>query len=260
MGAVSLPAVAAIGYGLNTGTAIRATGIVVALASEADTLVSRTAKPDRVTPLGDGSALWLSGMGPASARRAAEGLADAGAQALAVFGVAGALHPPLRNGTLLCPARVVDDEGREYVTDASWRTDLVARLAGIDAPLYAEGTLLSVASPLLTVAAKQAAHQRHAALAVDMESAAVVAVAQARNLPCVVVRAVVDEANDMIPKALNDSVDAWGRPRPFRLIAALCRHPSVWGELPRLYSRMQRATQALRAAAEAAGPTLGWHR
>lgn len=257
MGTVSLPAIAAIGHRLNTGTAIRATGIVVALVSEADTLISRTAKPDRLTALGDDSALWLSGMGPSAARRAAEGLADAGAHALAVFGVAGALHPQWRNGTLFCPERVLDGEGGEYATDPTWRAGLQQQLAGIGAPLHTEGTLLSVASPLLTVDAKHTAHLHYAACAVDMESAAVAAVAQARGLPCVVVRAIVDEANDTIPAALNDSVDAWGRPRPFRLIAALCRHPSVWSELPRLYSRMQRATQALRAAAEATGPTLG---
>ncbi|WP_233840833.1 purine and other phosphorylase-like protein, family 1 [Dyella sp. 2HG41-7] len=239
---------------------IGATGIVVALASEADTLTSRAAKPDQITALGDDSALWLSGMGPDAARRAAEGLADAGASALAVFGVAGALHPQLRNGALFCPERVMDEEGRDFATDASWCADVQRTLAEIDTPLRTEGALLSVAAPLLTVAAKQTAHQRYAALAVDMESAAVAAVAQTRGLPFIVMRAIVDEANDMIPSALNDSVDAWGRPRPLHLMAALCRHPSVWGELPRLYSRMQRATQALRAAAKAVGPTLGWHR
>lgn len=245
---------------MSTGSAIRSTGIVVALASEASALASRAAKPDDITALPEGAALYLSGMGPKAARHAAEALAAAGASALAVFGVAGALSDTLRNGTLFCPERVLDDEGHAYVTDAAWSKGLRQRLTGIATPLHATGTLLSVASPLLTATAKRAAHQQHAALAVDMESAAVAAVAQERGLPFAVLRAIVDEVGDAIPPALNGSIDAWGRPRPLRLMAAFFRQPSLVGELPRLYSRMQRATHALRAAAETAGPALGWHR
>jgi hopanoid-associated phosphorylase len=242
---------------LSATQAIRTIGIVVALASEAGTLTSHTIKPDHVTALTDGAALCLSGMGPIAAQRAAEMLIDAGAAALAVFGVAGALSKQLRNGALFCPECVLDEDGRTYYTDLEWRIRLQQRLA---MSLPVDGALLSVASPLLTAAAKTSAHQRYEALAVDMESAAVAAVAEKHGLPFLVLRAIVDECDDLIPAALNGSVDAWGRPRPLKLMAALCRYPSLWGELPRLYSRMQRATQALRAVATATGPSLGWHR
>ena len=245
---------------MNTGASIRTTGIVVALASEARALAAHAVKPDAITALPEGAALYLSGMGPMAARRAAEVLAAAGASALAVFGVAGALNDTLRNGTLFCPERVLDDEGHAYVTDVAWRTSLQQRLAGIATPLHATGALLSVTSPLLTAVAKRTAHDQCTALAVDMESAAVAAVAQERGLPFAVLRAIVDEADDAIPPALNGSVDAWGRPRPLRLLAAFGRQPSLASELPRLYSRMQRATHALRAAAQAAGPALSWPR
>jgi len=245
---------------LNAPAAIRATGIVVALASEAATIAPRKVIPGRLTPLADNAFLWLSGMGPAAARRAAEALADSGVSALAVFGVAGALTVQLGNGALFCPQRVLDEEGHAYTADPAWLERLQRLLGNAGVPLHARGTLLSVASPLLTPVAKSAAHQRCAALAVDMESAAVAAVAMERRLPFVVLRAIVDEVSDGIPDALNGSVDAWGRPRMTRLIAALCRHPTLVNELPRLYSRMQHATRALRAAAEAAGPHLGLQR
>ena len=234
--------------------AIRTTGTVVALASEARTLTPHAA-PARLTPLADGAALWLSGMGLAAAQRAAQQLVDAGAKALAVFGVAGALDSSLSSGALICPEYVLDENGARYATDASWRARLQQSLPTI---LRASGSLLSVCSPLLTVAEKADAHQRFDALAVDMESAAVAAIAQRHSLPFITLRAIVDEAGDTVPAALNNSVDAWGRPRAASLIAALCRHPSILGDLPRLYSRMQRATHALRAAAQATGPTLGW--
>ncbi|MBM7128567.1 purine and other phosphorylase-like protein, family 1 [Dyella mobilis] len=207
-------------------------------------------------PLAHQSALWLSGMGPAAARRAALGLAEAGATALAVFGVAGSLDRCLGNGSLFCPQRVLDEKGCVHQADASWRAQLQRQLAAGALPLRTEGSLLSVQHPLLTATDKVAAHERFAALAVDMESAAVAEVAKERGLPFVVLRAIVDEVDDAIPSALSDSVDTWGRPRTFGLIAALCRHPSVLADLPRLYSRMQRATLALRAAAEATGSAL----
>jgi adenosylhomocysteine nucleosidase len=243
---------------LSKHPAIRATGVVVALVSEARMLTSRNARPGGMTPLDEGAALWLSGMGPAAARYAARGLADAGASALAVFGVAGALDGRLRNGSLFCPEQVVDEDGRSYLADARWHEHLQQRLAGSQLPVQADGSLLSVQNPLLTTADKLAAHKQHAALAVDMESGAVAEVARERGLPFVVLRAIVDEVDDTIPAALNNSVDAWGRPRPLGLITALCRHPSVLSDLPRLYSRMQHATQALRTAAKATGSALAW--
>jgi nucleoside phosphorylase len=244
---------------LSTRAAIHTPGIIVALAAEAAVLASR-AKPEHITTLADGAALWLSGMGPAAATRAAEALADAGAVALAVFGVAGALSAHLRNGALFCPERVLDENGDVYAADPAWRESIQQKLTKNTVPLHTEGALLSVASPLLTTAAKTAAHARHEALAVDMESAAVAAVARQRSLPFVVLRAIVDEAADAIPDALNGSVDAFGHPRARHLIAALGRHPTLIGELPRLYLRMQRATQALRTAVGATGPTMGWPR
>lgn len=256
MGVVALPSAAAVGSSLSPATTTRTAGIVVALASEAATL-ARAVKPERLTTLPEGATLYLSGMGPEAARRAAVTLAEAGAQALAVFGVAGALSSQLPNGRLFCPERITDEEGRDYPADPAWRAGLQRRLA---MPVQMAGSLLSVAAPLLTPAAKAAAHQRRGALAVDMESAAVAAVARERGLPLLVLRAIVDQHDDAIPWALNDAVDSWGRPRWLNLMAALGRHPALCGELPRLYSRMQTATQALRAAAAAAGPSLGWHR
>lgn len=244
MGAVPVSTTAATGRGLSGTATIRTTGVVVALASEAKALTGRNVQPQCVTPLGDGAALWLSGMGQAAAQRAAHELIDAGAKALVVFGIAGALDTRLRNGTLFCPERILDDSGRDYAADARWRASLLQRLAATAQPPHASGSLLSVQTPLLTTSAKITAHERYAALAVDMESAAVAAVAHERSLPFVCVRVIVDEVDDTIPLALHDGVDAWGRPRPFNLIAALCRHPSLWADLPRLYSRTRGSLHA----------------
>lgn len=243
---------------MSKATTIHSVGIVVPLTAEAKALTTRTAHPERITPLANGAGLWLSGMGPSAARSAAEALADAGATALAVFGVAGALQAGVRSGMLICPTRIFDDQGCDYTSDAAWRHRLVQRLttAGLSAP--AIGPLLSVHLPLLTTSAKTAAGDLYAVAAVDMESAAVAAVAQSRGLPFLALRVIVDEVDDTIPTALHACIDAWGSPRPFKLIASLSRHPSLLAALPGLYSRMSRATQTLRTVARAATPTLGW--
>ena len=240
-------------------TPVSSVGIVVALASEARALTTNTVHTERITPLANGAALWLSGMGPTAARIAAQGLADKGITALATFGVAGALEAGLRSGTLFCPERVVDVDDNDYTLNSAWRIRLLQRLAEARLVVRDTESLLSVPMPLLTTAAKIAAHDCYAAAAVDMESAAVAAVARERNLPFMALRAIVDEIGDTIPAALHESVDTWGRPRPLKLIATLSGHPSLLTYVPSLHSRMQQATRALRAAGNAAGPTLGWH-
>ena len=238
---------------------IRTVGIVVALAAEARALTSHRVYPDRITSLMNGTALSLGGMGPNGAQRAAHALVDAGATALAAFGVAGALDAGLHSGALLCPAEIVDDEGHLYTLDSAWRARLLQRLANTGLPVSAATQLLSLSVPLLTTAAKRAARDHYAADAVDMESAAVAAVAAARGLPFIALRAIVDELDDAIPATLQAGIDAWGRPRPFNLIAVLGRRPALLADLPGLYWRMRQATRTLRAAAHAASPGLGWN-
>jgi nucleoside phosphorylase len=236
----------------------RRLGIVTALAAEARVLAHRAVAPDQPIRLGQDRWLWLCGMGPSAAHEAAEVLLRGGADALAVFGVAGGLAPGLRSGTLFCPSLVVDAANRAYRPTPDWQAALAERLRATTHPVLDSGALLGLDTPLLGAADKQAMHARHQALAVDMESAAVAAVASERKIPFVVLRAIVDECDDEVPLALQASVDAWGRPRPLALLVALGRQPGLLARLPRLASRMRQATRALRVAADAAGE--GWAR
>ena len=231
-------------------------GIVTALAAEAKALTRQPLHPKTLTPVGQGANLWLSGMGPEAAREGALALIDAGATALAVFGVAGALTPGLRSGTLLCPPRIFDEQGRDYTPTPSWRAALSQRLEAAGLALTMEGSLLSLPVPLLSAADKTAMRDRHMAVAVDMESAAVAAVANERHLPFVVLRAIVDESHDEIPLELQAGIDAWGRPQLAHLLVAMARHPALLKHLPGLASRMGKATRALQAAVVAAGTDL----
>ncbi len=230
------------------------------MASEARVLAARGVIPGRIVPLGEGAALLLGGIGPAAAHSAARTLADAGARALAAFGVAGALADGVRSGTLFCPDLILGDDGRGSIPDPAWRDALLARLATVSSPVLRTGSLLSTSQPLLSATDKMRAHSHHAALAVDMESAAVAAVAKERGLPFVALRAIVDEAGDTVPAALLACLDAWGRPRQPAFAAALVRHPALFAHLPGLAWRMRHAQHAMREAANAAGHAFGWNR
>ncbi len=230
------------------------TGLVVALQAEAALLARRPAT-GQLQVLAEDSCLYLGGMGPVAARRAALALLDAGATRLAVFGVAGALVPALTNGTLLCPARICGGKAPPHATDDQWRRQLLERLARGGLPAHG-GDLLGSATALTSTASKQAAARHYSAVAVDMESLAVAEVAASHGVPFIVLRAVADECADSLPAALVQAVDAFGRPRPLQLAAALLRHPALLGQLPRLATRMNGALKALRAAHRVAGNSL----
>lgn len=229
-------------------------GVVVALAAEAQALVRRRYLLGVVEQAAPGVRVLVCGMGPRAAADAAATLAQGGASALAIFGVAGALDPALAPGALLTPAEVLDEQGLRYASDAAWRARLGARLGAV----MDERPLLTVELPLLTAQDKRQALQRWGAAAVDMESAAVARIARARKLPFLVLRAVADAAADGIPEPLAAAIDRYGRPRPRAIAAALLRHPGLIPRLPHLASTMNRASAALRRAVQAAGPTLAF--
>jgi adenosylhomocysteine nucleosidase len=227
-------------------------GIVVALKVEAAALTREVVQPECLLPLANGGGLWLSGMGPTAARKAALALVEAGAQALATFGVAGALEGHLHTGMLICPRSIVDQQGLSHTTDPIWRERLQLRLAAAGLAAIVDVALVSLAQPLSTVAAKRAAQNLYRAQAVDMESAAVAAVAASHDLPFIVLRAIVDERDDELPEALQAAIDAWGQPRWAQLFTALLRHPDLLVRLPGLSARMNKARGALSRAALAA--------
>ena len=233
-----------------------AVGIVVALQAEAQALANAAALPGRVLELPGGGRLWLAGMGQAAAGQGARALADSGVQALASFGVAGALDDSLRSGVLLCPSHVVDEQGYLFACDPSWSERLCQRLTTAGVPVRYDQALASLGQTLSDGAAKRAAGQLYLCAAVDLESAAVAAVARERGLPFLALRAIVDEVDDRLPPALQGAIDPWGQARPLALVRALLRRPWLLLRLPGLARRMGKALKALRTAARAA-PCLG---
>ena len=198
--------------------------------------------------LGEGSLLAVSGIGRAAAEAAANALVDAGVSALMTFGMAGGLDPTLPAGAVMLPSELISADGARFTTCRSWRQRIGASISPPRA--LSEGRLLVSDHAIETLADKAAAFSRTGAAAVDMESAAVAAVAARRKLPFVAVRVIVDTAADMLPRAVVAASRA-GRVRMGRLIGGLVLAPGETAALIRLAARYRTAKRSLRAVADA---------
>jgi len=175
-----------------------------------------------------GGALELATVGLRGARLAARAAHWRTPDLVVSAGACGALAPALAVGALVVPTVVLGPDGTR------WPTAPLPRVPG-------DGALLTVAAVVESAAQKARLWMETGALAVDMESAAVMAWARERGVPAAVVRAVSDDAESSIPTALAGAVGEDGRVRPLRAVtAALTRQTSV------------NALLGLRAATEAA--------
>jgi adenosylhomocysteine nucleosidase len=129
-------------------------------------------------------------------------------------GVCGALAPQLEAGSLVVPETVVAADGARQAT---------AVVPG----LPRRGALLSVADVVPDGAAKARLWLETGALAVDMESAIILAWAAARGLSAAVVRGVADTAARGVPVDLAGVVADDGRVRPLRAVTAVLARPGA---------------------------------
>lgn len=225
-------------------------GVVVALLSEAKALGLRSPKPGLNTERGPELLIHVSGIGEAAARAAAEALADAGCAALLSFGTAGGLDPALAPGDVVCPSRVLFMDTHTVDIDLAWRARLAARCAEAELELV-DGALLTTRQTLLNAGIKFLAHTQSKAVAVDQESSAVGDVANARGLPFLVLRAIVDDAEATLPLAVIDGVDAYGRPKAAVMLSGLIKAPWQIGKLPGLARSFGAASGSLKAICKA---------
>jgi len=192
----------------------------------------------------DGALLAVSGMGRDAAERAARALVDAGVIALMTFGMAGGLDPALEAGSVVLPSELIAADGTRFLASRSWRERVAAAVGPLRA--VSSGSLLTSARAIDTPADKSAAFRDTGAAAVDMESAAVAAIALRHNLPFIAVRVIVDTAADALPRAVVNASRA-GRVQIGRLMAGLILAPAEIGALIRLVQRYRIAMRSLRA-------------
>jgi adenosylhomocysteine nucleosidase len=210
------------------------TAIIAALGNERAALA-------RVPHTALGWSLVQSGPGPERAAQCAKAAVAAGAQALVSWGLAGGLAADLEPGTVILPRRVIMQRGETFAVTAAWHERL-ASLAAEFAMTF--GDLLTVPTALGSPAAKAAAATALAAVAVDMESAAIAGVAARARVPFVVLRVVVDAQADAVPAGAESWIDAHGNTRTAAALGAIVR-PGEWQALWRLAQRYRKANAVL---------------
>ena len=207
-------------------------GFIVALPAEGKTLARQGLDFGGQYRLTSGHWLTVSGTGPENARQAAIRLVEQGVNALLSWGCASALDAGLNPGDLLLPAWIIDVDGTEYAVDSSWHEMLSQALLPLTS--VATGPLIASEQIIATSQDKRAWHESTGAIAVDMESGGIAAVAQAQGLPYLTIRSIADTASMRVPSSVLRAVDAQGHVNLPKLLLHACRHPLEFSELAQL--------------------------
>ncbi len=262
------------------------TAIVAPLAAELAGVLAATRDRRRLRPLrgrggprvtlgslgGEEVALMATGDGPAAAAAGLEALLAAlRPRRLLAVGVAGGLTPGLAEGTLVAARRIVAGDGSAppCQPDAAWlewalACGCVAGMAvsaerivadprarqgilrqALAAPGGGAGAAPAPAAPL----SPPGTGSTHC-VTVDLESAVYAGLAAAWSLPFLVVRAVLDPAEEELPLDFEACRDRSGRVRNARVMMRALARPASLRRLWRLRTRVRRAATRLGMLAE----------
>ena len=192
--------------------------------------------------------LRISGMGVERARETAAQMLASGVRRLLVWGTAGGLDPALRVGTLFLPDVIHDaDSGVRYEVSALFHEKLSSALTRLDVPLIRHGILVTTKQPLFTPSEKTQAARESGALMVDMEAAAVAAVAAQASAEFAVLRVLLDDAGASLPPTVIAAVET--RHPHLSVMTGLLKRPQDLPSVLRLGRSFQHAHRSLIAAA-----------
>lgn len=206
---------------------------------------------------GDTALIEVGGMGRERAETAATRLLGRGASALVSWGIAGGIAPDLRSGTVVVPDRIIRPQGNDLIADADWRDRVLVKIRDL-VPISVD-PILHADEVVATPRRKNELHERWHAAAIDMESAGVARVAAEAGVPWLVVRAVGDTADQVIPKAATEICDDLGRLK-IGAVAGLAFRPGLWPGLISLGRASAAAGRSMRkvwtAVVAGSGPSL----
>jgi adenosylhomocysteine nucleosidase len=205
--------------------------------------------------LGDSSdfEVVVCGMGRQRAENAARQLVARGVDGIVSWGIAGGLDSALDAGTVVLADRVLRTDGSTIASDDAWRRRLTETIDGHVS--VSTGSIFHSDEVLTSVENKRRTKEQWAAVAVDMETGAIAAVAAESGLPWLAVRVVTDTASMGLPSAVTATSGADGRLRPAAIMKlVLC--PWIWPDLARLAGSSRAAARSMRRLWSLAGPNL----
>jgi len=172
---------------------------------------------------------------------------------LVSFGIAGGLAPQLEAGTVIVSGEVVSERCR-WVVEPQYRRRVSEFARSIGA---VEGPVLGASSILATQIEKTRAWVATGTLAVDLESEIVARTATVLGIPFIVLRAIADTARRDLPPASLIPLRTDGKPRVYRVFAAVLRRPSQLAGMIGLAQETRIALSALVGPARALRGLVG---
>jgi len=188
--------------------------------------------------------LVQTGMAPAKASNSAHFLVDRyPITHLLSSGYCGGLREDLRTGDAVVATQVAGSESPMEAESSD--SDLVARADRCLEELkivYHRGRLLTSPKPILKIPEKQKAYSQSQAIAVDMESHAILKAVQSsgKKIASITVRFVVDAAQEELVDT-EAFLDENSQVRPFKLAQEILRRPKILLDLPALDRKASQA-------------------
>jgi adenosylhomocysteine nucleosidase len=223
-------------------------GIITPLIPEAKCFIASPAskKPIQVA---ENISLIVSGEGKINTSESVIKLLDIGVDGLMIIGMAGALDPELSPGDLVIPEVVMTKTNQLYHCHREWSIQLrnqinISNKKIVDYPLFTSDEVI------VDALEKKQTYEQFNTCAVDMESAAVVALANEHEVPCLVIRAIIDPAYYIFPDYLIALTDEYGKVPVFDLAMASLTRPRQLGRLLRLSGYYRQAYETLKLLAK----------
>lgn len=227
-------------------------GILVALPQELQTLSTQKLALGEAFQLSDQIWIIRSGMGHQNALKASEVLIDKGVKSLVSWGTAGALNPKLQAGDLVLAEQVLTAHQERFFTEAHFRQE-IAHILSSELNIYF-GTLWASDTLVEHPQEKENLFQNYQVEAIDMESAALAKIAEAKAIPFAIIRAIVDTRDMKFPKVVSLATRANGEVDYLKFILYALLRPRDWPLIYRLAQAFERAKQSLKRVAQLLQP------
>jgi adenosylhomocysteine nucleosidase len=198
-------------------------GIIAALPAEAKCLHNKKLNVATPVEIHKDIFLCLSGIGYESAYKAANKLLALKVDALISWGVAGAIDDSLNPGDMILAESIISPD-RSYKISNEWINNISNYFKQNSYDILS-GDIVSSKEMCASTSDKKLLLQETAALAVDMESAAIAEAATINNLDFLAIRAIADNANTNIPEAVVKHTDNVGQPKLFSFISSCMLNP-----------------------------------
>lgn len=224
-------------------------GIIAALPAEAKCLSNGKLHVGLPLEIHKNIFLCLSGIGHDAALVSAKKLATLKIDALISWGVAGAIDNSAKSGDLILPRSIINNDSHYNISE-NWLNNITTYFDNSQQKIIS-GNITSSNKICATTKDKSYLSETTGAVAVDMESAAVAEVATMNKLDFLVLRAISDNAETVIPEAVLNHTDQMGRPEIFSFILSCITKPKQIKEITKLASGFKQGLATLSANSDA---------